>query len=273
MTYQQESRLPQGLYLLIANILVLALVDMPGESRSKSAGDELLYFTTLSYWTMAFYFTAAAFHTFEYARTGHTFLENEKNRIAQHMHILLYTTITVFAFVVGVVYWTFLSGSTTGTANETFDRWSNCSRHVLNMVFAGLELVVSRHALDWVTALIHLFCLCCFLLLYLAVVRINFVRTGAVPYGFLDPYQHGSAYIVAHCAIIFVITVASLLLVSLFMWFRNVVTEGALGLTGKFKIVKREDEEKGIDLRIDEIPFPPQPGGGVRQTGAGQTVG
>jgi hypothetical protein len=83
---------------------------------------EFSYFTSLTFWGIAFYFLFSAIHTFLYARRGHAPLEHWP-RPLQALHSLLYTTIVTFPFLVTIVFWVILYDGPWFTVE--FEAWTN----------------------------------------------------------------------------------------------------------------------------------------------------
>jgi hypothetical protein len=85
---------------------------------------ELSYFTSLTFWGIAFYFLISAIHTFLYARRGYAPLDHWP-RPLQALHSLLYTTVVTFPFLVTIVYWVLLYDGT--WFPNQFNAWSDVS--------------------------------------------------------------------------------------------------------------------------------------------------
>ena len=94
-------RLLLSLYAFATIITILARATAPAARHSFS------YFTTLTYWGLAFYFLVAALHTFSYARTGTSWLRRWP-RPLQAAHAIFYTTAVTFPFLVSIVFWAVL---------------------------------------------------------------------------------------------------------------------------------------------------------------------
>lgn len=82
-----------ALYIFISQIVLLAL-DTP-----QGARDSFRYFTVLSYWGLAFYYTFAALHTWTYWSSGRPMLARWHGAL-QVAHVALYTSVTTFPFIV-----------------------------------------------------------------------------------------------------------------------------------------------------------------------------
>jgi hypothetical protein len=93
-------------------------------SRSDANDASFSYFTSLTFWGIAFYFLFAASHTFFYAHRGLAPLDRWP-RPLQALHSLLYTTIVTFPFLVTIVFWAILYDGPWYPVR--FDAWSNVS--------------------------------------------------------------------------------------------------------------------------------------------------
>ncbi|CAG8978590.1 hypothetical protein HYALB_00011740 [Hymenoscyphus albidus] len=200
------------------------------------------FFTVLCYWGAAFYFLAAAIHTFSYALNGGTPLLNRLPRPLQALHYLFYSTITTFPFLVTIVYWAVIFPSN-GAFTSTFGLWSNVSQHALNAVFALFELLLTRvNPQPW----IHLLFLIFLLIGYLGVAYITYATKGYYVYGFLDPRPRqlnaqgrnvGGVGKVGVVGYVLGIAVAILVIFCIskgVAWVRKWASEKKLGMTGKF---------------------------------------
>jgi len=146
-------------------------------------GQDFSYFTSLTFWGLAFYFAFAALHSWTYWRSGTPALARWGSVLGQ-LHSILYSTIVVFPFIVTIVYWAILFDYFA----SRFEAWSNVSQHALNSVFALFELVFARtEPMPW----IHLLYLIVLLALYLAVAFITYGTEHFYVYSFLDNRTHG----------------------------------------------------------------------------------
>lgn len=198
----------------------------------------------LSYWGLASYLVFAALHTFFYARRGRAPLDAWP-RPLQALHALLYSTVTIFPFLVVIVFWGLLSLPT--TLSTPFSAWGNISEHALNGVFAFVELVLPRTSPSpW----IHLPFLLLLLALYLALAYVTHATKGFYTYTFLDPGLQGSLV----AAYVFGIAVGICILFALvqgLIWLRRWITEEKLGFDGVFAHAgARADEEQGRPTRL-----------------------
>ncbi len=219
----------QSLYIFVVLFFIQAWYSTHEElGGSAQALEEFSYYTVLTYWGAGFYFLVAAVHTFTYARTGRPLLDRFP-RPLQALHALLYTTVTVFPFIVTGVYWGRLYAGTWFTLE--FNAWSNVSEHAMNSGFALFEILVPRTALaPW----IHLLWLIAILALYLGLAYVTRATKGFYVYSFLDPATSGRAFVAAYvfgiaaaCIVIYLLVKG---LVALRLW----LTEKKLGMDGKF---------------------------------------
>ncbi|CDM31735.1 hypothetical protein DTO013E5_2003 [Penicillium roqueforti] len=151
-----------------------------------SIGHSFSYFTWLTYWGTGFYMLFAAIHTAYYVRTGHSVLLDRWPRVFRVLHSLLYVTVTTFPILVTVVFWAILFSPP--WYKEPFTRWQNISQHVLNSVYALLEIILPATAPHPFIAIPFLLLI---LLLYLCVAYITHETEGWYPYSFLDVGDHG----------------------------------------------------------------------------------
>jgi len=174
-------RLLLALYCFVTNIFKLAWTG-PG---AENPGHSFSYFTNITYWALSFYFLFAGYHTFYYARYGQAPLQSWP-RILQFLHSLFYSTIVVFPFVVTAAYWLILASPTWD--DLPFDTWSNVSVHILNSVFAFLEIALTRVGpMPW----IHIPFIALFLAGYIGVAYITKATEGFYTYNVLDPHGKG----------------------------------------------------------------------------------
>ncbi|KAI9684082.1 MAG: hypothetical protein M1829_003352 [Trizodia sp. TS-e1964] len=214
-----------ALYSFLTIFVIIGLQCVLGQARDVRAS--FSYFTTLSYWGLAFYFLFAAVHTYGYARTGTAPL-GRWPRALQTLHAVLYTTIVTLPFIVSIVFWATLY---TGPWFPTpLDGFSNISQHALNSVFAVVEIAMPRTApMPWM----HLVPLVLVLALYLAVGFLTYAAQGYYTYAFLDPGRGRglqAAYIMGILGAVILIFCVVRGLVALRRW----VTEVKCGYEGKF---------------------------------------
>jgi hypothetical protein len=87
---------------LISLFIFTSIFTIEGINNARSpavARHYFSYFTSLTFWGLAFYFAFAAAHTFSYWRTGTPFLARWP-KVLQIMHSIYYSTITTFPFLV-----------------------------------------------------------------------------------------------------------------------------------------------------------------------------
>jgi hypothetical protein len=123
----------QGLYAFL--VLFFCLGWEGTHSGFAPIGELFSYFTDLTYWGLAFYFVVSATHTFIYARSGRQILQSWP-RPLQALHVLFYTTITTFPFLVTIVYWGILYDG----FDSKFERWSNVRKHLCLEMILGLTV-------------------------------------------------------------------------------------------------------------------------------------
>jgi hypothetical protein len=196
----------------------------------------------LTYWGLACYFCIAAIHTFTYARYNVALLDRFP-RPLQALHAFYYTTVTVYPFLVTIVYWGLLY------KNPWFPRqleaWSNISQHLLNSAFALFEIIVPRTSpQDW----IHMFWLIIVLGLYLGLAYLTHATKGFYPYSFLDVGKNGSGLTAAYILGIAIGTIIVYLIVKGLIWLRKFVTERKLGMDGKFALGSAARREPDTEM-------------------------
>ncbi|KAL1836733.1 hypothetical protein VTJ49DRAFT_4725 [Mycothermus thermophilus] len=234
-----------SLYAFTTLIFVLAWQCARGSLGCTASQHTFSYFTTLTYWGLAFYFLIAAIHTATYARSGKPLLDRFP-RPLQALHSAFYTTIIVFPFVVTIVYWARLYSGR--WYPDTYSGWSNVSQHLLNSAFALFEIVVPRTEPP---PAMHMLWLIVVLALYLALAYVTYASKGFYTYNFLDPEEQGALV----AAYVFGIAVGCLVLYAFawgLVWLRRWVTETKLGKRGKFSKRDQEAVERG-DVR-GEVP-------------------
>jgi len=186
-------------------------------------------------------------HTFTYARSGIPLLA-KLPRPLQALHSLFYTTVTVFPFIVTIVYWAQLYDGHWYT--EVFRGWSNVSQHALNSAMALFEIIVPRTEPPLA---IHMLWLIIILALYLCVAYVTYADKGFYTYNFLDPEEQGAmlaAWIVGiavGCCILFGVVWG-------LIWMRKKVTEEKMGLKGKFfgGATAMEDASSSVVRELEE---------------------
>ncbi|KAF1989558.1 hypothetical protein K402DRAFT_349458 [Aulographum hederae CBS 113979] len=204
------------------------------------------FFTHLTFWGIAFYSLFAAVHTGSCWLWGRPLLSGWP-RWLQELHGVLYSTVVVFPWLVTIVFWTLLFS---GTFTSSLNAWTNITQHGLNAVFAFLEIVHPRTAAPPIW---HLLPLITLLGLYLALAFITVATQHFYVYDFLDYRVSGARAVAGYCFGILggVIVVFGVVhgLVKLRVW----VTEGLLGMEGKFggrrRDRERDEEEEILKLR------------------------
>lgn len=190
------------------------------------------FFTYLTYWSLGFYFTTASVHGFVYARSGTTWLHGWP-RMFQLLHSFYYTSVTVFPFLVTVVFWGTMYAGPWPTGR--FEQWINISVHGLNSLFAILEIVLpATTVFPWS----HLSVLLVVLSLYLGLAYLTRYTQGFYVYEWLNP-AHGTASILLHILGYTAGIVALFLLVRGALWFKNWV--GERKEVKKVEMVKLDD--------------------------------
>ncbi|KAI5359155.1 Putative protein rolling stone [Septoria linicola] len=149
------------------------------------------FFTFITYWSLAFYFTISLWHTFIYARnqaylrtTTTSHLHDTFPRWLQLAHSLWYSTITTYPFLVSIVYWCTMYGGP-WPSDSPFTQWINISVHGLNSLFAILEIVFS--AVRPPPFISHLLVVLTGLSLYLGVAYITKAHQGIYVYEWMNP--------------------------------------------------------------------------------------
>ncbi|PFH45409.1 hypothetical protein AMATHDRAFT_71727 [Amanita thiersii Skay4041] len=174
-------RLFLGFYTLITLVFTLAW-----DSIRDGDGDGFFsYFTHLSYIGLCAYLWAAGVQTYVYATRG-VYLLQRWPRALQYFHVLLYATVATFPIVVTAVFWALLASP--NTFKSTYSAWSNISVHILNTVFALIELFLTNvPPMPW----LHLPACVLMLAGYLGVAYITHKTQGFYTYSFLDPAKQG----------------------------------------------------------------------------------
>jgi hypothetical protein len=166
---------------------------------TRGFGDSYFsYFTHLSYIGDCCYFFATGVQTFVYAirkrKGGEGYPLQRWPKWLQALHVLLVSTVVTYPFIVTVVYWSLLAGSS--SFDTRFDAFDNISVHAINSAFALHEvLFTNTPPPPWISLPFGLICLAC----YLGVAYITRATQGFYVYSFLDPQiQHAllAAYIV-----------------------------------------------------------------------------
>ncbi|KAF8436233.1 hypothetical protein L210DRAFT_3452269 [Boletus edulis BED1] len=187
-------RLLFAVYTLVTDIVTLT--DDPTSYLS--------YFTNLTYTGLTAYFWAAGVQTIAFVlRRRKSYPLQTWPRFLQLLHVVLYSTVTVFPIIVTAVYWALIANSTTFATR--FSSWSNISKHAMNTFFALFEIVAHGGPSPWM----HLVPLIVILGFYVAVAYITRATEGFYVYSFLNPTQEGgllAAYIIGialGCCVVF----------------------------------------------------------------------
>ncbi|GAB7341490.1 hypothetical protein MBLNU457_7719t1 [Dothideomycetes sp. NU457] len=237
-------RLLIALYIFLTLSIVLGIVSIQWHNPSL-AGTQFTYFTVLTYWGLGFYFLVSGVHSIVYAATGRNLLERggegKLMGVLRWLHASLYASVTVFPFIVTVVFWTVLARNALSYPQLA---WQNTSEHALNSVFAFLEILLPAtrpHA--W----IHLFPLIVLLVFYLALTYISHAIRGYYVYPFLDPVN-GAGGIVGILVGTPVATAVVFAVVKGAIWGRMRVSEKGQRGKGKGNLPSVDVEE--IDLEF-----------------------
>jgi cytochrome bd-type quinol oxidase subunit 2 len=86
-----------SLYIFVSIIAKLAYYGAHHEQNLDE--QDFSYFTSITFWALAFYFAVAAYHTFTYSRTGTPALARWP-AVLRQLHSIFYSTIVVYPFVV-----------------------------------------------------------------------------------------------------------------------------------------------------------------------------
>ncbi|KAI0373345.1 hypothetical protein BV20DRAFT_938448 [Pilatotrama ljubarskyi] len=153
--------------------------------KTHDADSFFSYFTHLSYTGIIAYYFAAGAHTLCYAlKRGQGYPLQRWPRPLQFLHLLLYSTITTYPFVVTVVFWALLSGPSTFATR--FDTWINISQHAMNSLYALFEITLTNgRPSPWLHLPLCVLLLAC----YLGVAYITHATQGFYTYSFLDPQR------------------------------------------------------------------------------------
>ncbi|KAK8164184.1 hypothetical protein IWX90DRAFT_251084 [Phyllosticta citrichinensis] len=212
-------------------------------THGGTAGQSFSYFTNLTYWGLSFYFAVAAAHTGTYWLTGRPLLARWP-RWCQELHAIFYSTITVFPFIVTIVFWAILFP---GYFETTFAAWYNTTAHALNSVFALVEIVLPRTQIrPWWHIGPLIFLLAC----YLGLAYVTHATEGFYVYSFLDVQANGSGVVAGYCFGIAIGCFIIFALVDGIIWARVKVTEGLMGRKGKWS--ERDVRRGGSGMALGE---------------------
>lgn len=154
--------------------------------RTTTGPSFFSYFTHLSYIGLCSYLFASGVQTFAFSRNlnsaSPSYPLQRWPRLLQFLHVLLEVTVTTFPIVVTVVYWALLASPS--IFDETLSAWTNVSVHLLNVVFALFEVLLTNiPPAPWMTLPFGLVMLGG----YLGVAYITHETQNFYPYSFLDP--------------------------------------------------------------------------------------
>ncbi|KJX94211.1 hypothetical protein TI39_contig4208g00015 [Zymoseptoria brevis] len=149
-------------------------------------GRSFSYLTFITYWSLAFYFSVSAWHTFTYAFNlcrGRTecisHLHDSLPRSLQLAHAIWHTTITTLPFLVTLVFWSTMYARPE-TPSAAFVIWINVSVHGLNSLFAMVGIIFS--ATKPPPFFSHLLIVKIILALYLGLAYVTRFTQGFYPY-------------------------------------------------------------------------------------------
>ncbi|KAF2750474.1 hypothetical protein M011DRAFT_418450 [Sporormia fimetaria CBS 119925] len=204
---------------------------------SENSKRSFSYFTHLTWWGLAFYFLFAALHTGTYAFTGRSTLARWP-KVLQLAHGIFYSTITVYPWIVTIVFWALLYSS----FESPFATWTNASQHALNSVFALFEIVFPRTA---PLPFIHIVPIVILLALYLALAYVTHATQSFYVYSFLDTTANSPGVVTGYIIGILVGSIVLFLIIRYAILIRVWTTEKKLGKTGKFS--RRDTESLARD--------------------------
>ncbi|KAF2756755.1 hypothetical protein EJ05DRAFT_76461 [Pseudovirgaria hyperparasitica] len=232
----------RAVFALYAWFTIFFTLGWDGTHGDRKAGRNFSYFTVLTYWGIAGYGLFAAIHTGTYWLKGREALK-DWGVVLQTLHEVLYSTITVYPWIVTIVFWTLLYSS----FETPFATWSNTSQHALNAVYALLEIIIPRTSpLPWW----HLIPIIILLALYLGLAYLTHATQGFYVYDFLDIQEHGSGITAGYIIGILVGACVIFIIVKYLIWLRVWVTESKLCRTGKFSA---RDKETALGMSSERL--------------------
>jgi hypothetical protein len=89
----------RGVISLYIFTSIITILSIDSRDNPTEVGHYFSYFTSLTFWGLAFYFAFAALHSFTYWRTGRPALDGWPVVLKQ-LHSIYYSTITVFPYIV-----------------------------------------------------------------------------------------------------------------------------------------------------------------------------
>ncbi|KAM0335361.1 hypothetical protein ACHAQA_000406 [Verticillium albo-atrum] len=227
-----------SVFIFTTRFYLIARHCISGSRGCAGAVDEFSFFTVLTFWGLGFYYAFAAIHTLTYALRARPLLDSFP-RPLQALHALFYTTITVYPWLVTIVYWGVLYSGP--WFEQPYQAYSNISQHALNSAFALFEIIIPRTAYDQMR-LVHMLWLIVILAFYLALAYMTEATRGFYPYGFLDPKANGSGAVAGYILGIAAASIIIFWIVKGLVWVRQWLTERRLGMDGKFARQPAYDE-------------------------------
>ncbi|KAF2268844.1 hypothetical protein CC78DRAFT_565284 [Lojkania enalia] len=218
----------RALFSLYAFVTLFTVFGWNGaHGLSEESEHSFSYFTDLTYWGLAFYYAFSALHSCSYWLTGTPLLARWP-RTLQIAHSMFYSTITVYPWIVTIVYWALLFS---GSFPSSFSTWTNTSQHGLNAFYALFEIVIPRtDPLSW----INLVPIIIILALYLGLAYLTLETEGFYVYDFLDSRTNSQGIVAGYIIGILAAAIIVFLIVRYVIKFRVWITEQKLGKTGKF---------------------------------------
>jgi len=160
--------------------------------------------------------------------------------VLRWLHSAYYATITVYPFIVTIVFWAILSDGAYRTELSSFD---NISMHALNSVFAGLEIILPRSDPHPWLLLVPLIVI---LALYLGLAYLTHATEGFYVYSFLDIQENGSGLVAGACIGILVGAVVVFIIIRYLILLRRWITETKLHMYGKLSSHQKPYGANGI---------------------------
>jgi len=233
----------RALFSLYIFVSIFTILGIDAEDDPSEARHYFSYFTSLTFWGLAFYFLFASIHTGSYWLSGRPLLARWPKAL-QILHSMYYSTVTTFPYLVTIVYW----GLIYDYFSNDFDVWRNVSQHALNTVFAIFELVVPRTS---PTPFIHLVVLIVILALYLGLAYLTWDTEHFYVYDFLDSRIHSHGVIAGYIIGILVVAMVAFVIVHYLILLRQWITEKKLHKTGIF--TTRGRGAGGADAEMGEV--------------------
>jgi hypothetical protein len=249
---------------ILGTLLLLLVLDAawPTVRGPDALVHSFSYFTNLSFYGLGFYFLFAGLHSLSHhahllsASPGAaTSAVNQTKRglrrrlrdwhpVLQSLHVLLFSSVVTFPFIVSLVFWTLLYNGVFWP--EPVKRWTNISQHALNVGFALAEILLSRASpMAW----INLAGVVLVMALYLALVQITYKLQGWWVYTFFNPEKGGVAAVVGYVVGILVLEVLVFWAVRSIVRLRVRLTEGADALE-RDESGETIDEENDVEMGL-----------------------